>query len=349
MTNRVLLASMVLLLVSLPLTSWAQSDGVLYGQLVNGTLGGGPVEGLEATLRTFRGTTKDPVRVAAAPADAEGFFVFEGLDTSKDTTYLIQTTYRDVVYSQGMFSFEGMLEHTVQVPVYEPTTSYDGIQVEKAHVFASVEGDSASVSELYVFWNSTDRTYVGSETVEGLRAVSRFLLPDGSTDLAFHDGVLGGRFRAIEGGFVDLEPLWPGRTSVMFGYTVACPAGVCDLDRQVTHPVGSINALIADTGVSVDSTSLSFEGKQQAEGQSYSNYSGHGFLPGDLLDLTIRLPGTEPASPTASGSGGSSLPWIILGSVLTVLALAYPSWRQRVRAEAVREAKSSRERKSGEP
>ena len=55
-----------------------------------------------------------------------------------------------------------------------------GIQVERAHLFVSVSGASASVSELYVFANQTDRTYIGSEIQDGIRDVSRFLLPASS-------------------------------------------------------------------------------------------------------------------------------------------------------------------------
>ena len=76
----------------------------MYGQLVSGTLGGGSVEGIEVTLRIFRGTAEEPARVALSGAD--GSFVFEGLDTGQDSSYLIQATYESVVYSQGMFSFE---------------------------------------------------------------------------------------------------------------------------------------------------------------------------------------------------------------------------------------------------
>ena len=91
-----------------------------------------------------------------------------------------------------------------------------------------------------------------------------FSCPQAAEDLVFDDGSLGGRFQAIEGGFVDQEPLWPGQTSVMFSYVVDCTAGECNLDRQITHPINNINALIADTGVSVESASLGFR-RQAAE------------------------------------------------------------------------------------
>jgi hypothetical protein len=333
----------LLFVLQMPLIARAQADGKLSGQVINGTVGGGSVAGLEVTLRTFQGTQEGSSLTATT--DAQGAFAFENLETDPDWVYLVQVPYESVLYSAGMASFDSSThERTVQVPVYETTTDYTGMGVERAHIFCAVSGTSLSVSELYVFANQTDRTYIGTEMAGDVRAVSRFSLPPGSHDLTFEDGSLGGRFRATEGGFVDVEPLWPGSTSVLFGYVVDCVDGVCDLGREITHPIANLNVLMADQGATIDSASLAFAGTQQAEGQAYLNYAGHGFTPGSHLDLVVHLPGSVPAQRPASaapsaGANASSLPWIILGSVLAVLALAYPFWQQRVRALAVKESR----------
>jgi hypothetical protein len=194
------------------------------------------------------------------------------------------------------------------------------------------------VTELYVFGNPTDRTYIGSEEIDGRRWTSRFVLPQDSRELTLDDGSLGGRFLLAPGGFVDTEPHWPGTTSVLFSYELDCRGGECSLSRELTHPISNLNVLVPDTGASVASSRLSFEGRQDAQGTSFLNYVGRNLAPGQELDLRVRLPGSVPgaAAQPAAAQGGraSALPWIILGTVLAVLALVYPFWRRRIEATA---------------
>ena len=342
-----LLSRLVLcLFVLVPLRTWAQADGVIRGQVVNGTAGGGATAGLEVALRIFQGQNEGDELITTT--DGQGRFQFEGLETGSDWRYLARTSYQDVNYSTDLVAFEpdtGELD--VEVLVYELTTGYEGIVVERAHVFVTVSETSLSVSELYVFANLSDRTFVGTDEADGQRWVSQFLLPQESYDLAFEDGTLGGRFLSIRGGFVDREPLWPGRTSVMFAYAVDCGTRGCDLSREISHPISNLNVLISDVGVNVESKTLTFEGRRDTEGQSFLNYTGTDLKPGDQLDLSIQLGRSAPAGavlPRGAGfsqSGSENLPWILLGVVLAGLALIYPFWRQRVREAAIKEARQA--------
>ena len=332
MRNKGLLSAAILCLLSLsPVLVLAQGDGIIQGRVVNGTVGGGSTEGLEVTLRVFHGQSEAEPLITTT--DAQGRFRFEGLAVNSDSGYRARVSYRDVVYSTGLLTFEpGGSELAIEIPVYETTTDDEGIVVERAHIFITVSGTRLLVAELHVFFNPGDRTFIGKEEVQGQRATSRFLLPQGSYNLAFDDGSLGGRFLGTRGGFIDTEPLWPGTTSVMFRYVLDCKAGDCSLIKDVTHPTSNLNVLIADTGARVDSNRLTFEGKMEAQGDHYLNYVGHNLVPGDRLDLRLRLPQAVPAPAVSPKSNSSIPPWIVLGGVVTVLVLAYPFWRQRVRA-----------------
>lgn len=332
----------LVLLFASPMAGLAQRDGIIRGRVVNGSADGSVPEGLEITLRVFQGQSEvEPVVTAV---DSEGRFRFEGVDVGSDWRYYAQVSYQGVVYPQGPLAFDsGESEISTEMSIYETTTDDEGVVVERAHVLVDASGSqlnrpaSVLVTEVHVFNNPGDRTFIGSEEVQGQRAVSRFMLPRDSYDWAFDDGSLGGRFLATDGGFVDREPLWPGTTSVMFRYAVDCRAGGCILDRDVTHPISNLNVLIADIGARIESDRLAFAGEVDAEGQSYLNYMGLDLVPGERLGLTVWLPNAGPASATSSRSGASALPWIILVGVLTALALAYPFWRQRVQASARQE------------
>ena len=340
----------VVLLVATNLLPWAsraEAEGVLQGRMLNETVGGASVEGIEVALRTFQGQTESAPR--SATVDTQGRFTFEGLDTGEDWRYFPSVRYDGVVYSRGMIAFrpnETVLD--VELPVYETTTDEKGISAERVHLFITATGSTLSVSELYVLLNPADRTYVGTSEAEGRRWTSRFYLPQGSRDVVFDDGQLGGRFLPLEGGFADAEPLWPGRTNVMFSYQLDCPGGTCDLSRAVTHPIANVNVLIPDVGARLDSDRVTFERKLQTQQGDQLNYVGRGIGRGEVLGLRVRLPGgTGPA--TAASQRASRLPWFVLGGVLVALVLAYPFWLERVRAAAVQQGARPRGNRGNKP
>jgi hypothetical protein len=330
----VLLLLAVLCLYALnPTALSAQGDGVLQGQVIDGTADGQIAEGLEVVLRSFQG--RDEGEQRSATTDALGQFRFEGLETGEDWAYLVQVGYQEVLYSPGMLTFEiGQSELSTEVLVYEATADAREVEAERAHIFVTLSDTGLSVTELYVFSNSTDRTYVGAQEIDGRRWTSRYILPQDSRNLTFDDGTLGGRFLSAPGGFVDTEPHWPGTTSVLFSYDLDCRGGDCSLVRELTHPISNLNLLVPDTGASVASSQLAFEGKRDAQGSPFLNYVGRNLAAGQELDLRVRLPGavTQPAA--AQGGRTSALPWIILGTVIAALALVYPFWRWRIEAAA---------------
>lgn len=339
MKKRGLLVNIALcLFILIPVRARAQADGIIQGQVINGTAGGGTTAGLEVELHVFQGQVEGDSLTTTT--DGEGKFRVEGLETGSDWLYLARTVYQGVTYPAGLAAFEpGTSELNVDVLVYEATTDYVGIEVERAHLFVTVLANSLSVSELHIFTNRTDRSYVGADEIDGQRWVSQFLLPQDSHDLAFEDGTLGGRFISVRDGFVDREPLWPGQTSVMFSYVVDCGASGCDLSREISHPISNLNVLISDVDVKVESKNLTFAGTGNTEGQQYLNYTGANLKSGDQLDLRIQLAGTAVTGSAAVRGGSSTLPWILLGAVLASLALIYPFWKQRVRDAAIKEAR----------
>lgn len=335
-----LLSAVILCVLSLSsMLSLAQGKGMIQGQVVNGTAGGGSTAGLDVVLRVFHVQSEGEALIATT--DAQGRFRFEGLEASTDWRYLLQVSYQDVVYSEEQVFRAGEGELATEILVYETTADDEGIVVERAHILLDTSGSGLSrstslvVTELHVFLNPGDRTFIGGEEIRGRRATSRFLLPQDSYDLAFDDGSLGGRFLSTDKGFVDTEPQWPGTTSVMFRYVLDCGADNCNLTRDVTHPTPNLNLLVADTGVRVESTRLTLAGKVNAEAQPYLNYIGRNLMPGEQLDLHLHLPRGGLATPPKRGS--STRPWIILGGAVTALVLFYPFWRQRARASAASE------------
>jgi hypothetical protein len=312
----------------------AAGEGVLEGQVINGTAGGQAVADLEVVLRSFQGQEESEPQ--STTTDAQGRFQFENLETGSDWVYLVRVAYQGVQYSPGLLAFEaGESELSTEIQVYETTTDAQVVHAERMHILVTLSDTGLAVTELYVFTNKTDRTYVGAQEIDGRRWTTHFLLPQDAYNLSFDDGSLGGRFlTAPQGGFVDTEPHWPGTTSVVYSYDLSCRSGNCDLARELQHPVSNLNVLIPDTGATITSSQLVLAGTQQAQGGSFLNYEARNLASGQKLDLTILMPGAASQSSSPQGGRASVLPWIILGAVIVALVLIYPFWRRRIEAAA---------------
>jgi hypothetical protein len=332
-----------------PVQIFAQGQGVIEGQVVNGTANGGPVEGLMVTLYVFAGVEERPSQTATT--DAEGHFRFEGLDTEADYDYALLLNYEAVDYGSSLLTFsEGETALSVPIQVYEPTESDEAVSIERAHLFIDFQEGNLLVGEMYLFSHYSDRTYIGvEEFVEGQRGTLHMSLPAGAEGLAFEDGELGQRFFETEEGFVDTWPLWPGQASgqVMFSYVLPYEPSGYALVRDIPYPLKAINVLVADVGVDISSEQLTLEGSRGMEGQSYLNLSGQNLSKGERLILhfsgsqgTERVAGGEgmPTQPSPASSQ-PLLRWVALGLIVLAVgfALGYPLFKQRSTGWAVEE------------
>lgn len=339
----------VLAFCLIPVQTLAQGQGVIEGQVVNGTVNGGSVEGLTVALHVFVGMEEQPSQTVTT--DAEGRFRFVDLSTETDHGYALLLNYGGVDYGSDLLTFsEGETALSVPIRVYEPTESDETVSIERAHIFVDFQEDNLLVGELYFFSNSSDRTYIGAEEVaEGGWGTLRLSLPAVAEGLAFESGELGQRFFETVEGFVDTWPLLPGQASrqLMFSYSLPYDPSGYDLTREIPYPLKALNVLIAEVGVDVASDQLTLEGSRGMQGQSYLNLSGQNLGKGERLTLHFSgSPGSEPLRETeampaqpSQGDGQSFLVWAVLGLVVLAVGfvLGYPLLR-RQSEEAVEEA-----------
>jgi hypothetical protein len=341
----ILALSLIFAFCLAPIRTLAQGQGVIEGQVVNGTANGGSVEGLTVTLHIFSGMEEQPSQTATT--DAEGRFHFEGLSTEADYGYVLLLNYGGVDYGSDLLILsEGETTLSTPIQVYEPTDSDEAIRIERAHIFVDFQEGELLVGEMYLFSNSSDRTYIGAEEVaEGQRGTLRLHLPTGAKGLTFEDGELGQRFFETEEGFVDTWPLQPSQASrqLMFRYSLPYDPSGYALARDISYPLKAINVLVADVGVDIISDQLTLEGSRGMGEQSYLNLSGQNLSEGERL--TLHFSGSpvnelgsesvegEEAMPAQSSQAGnqSLLRWAVLGLIVVAVgfALGYPLLRRQ--------------------
>ncbi len=211
-----LLVASVILALSTPAFAAELESGVVEGQVSNGTEGSSSsVADHDVVLKTYLDGTE--TGSATAKTDAEGGFRFEGLSTSPTYVYQVSLQYQEAEYTSEWLSFgDGETTKSVEVTVYDSTTSDEAIKITVSHTIVYVEEGSLLVKDYLLFVNEGDRTYVGSRevTADGKKETLRFPLPKEATELQYTLGLMECCAVSSEDGFVDTMAIVPGASGL---------------------------------------------------------------------------------------------------------------------------------------
>lgn len=325
------------------------SEGVILGQVKNATTGQ-PVGSVEVRLQRWQEETE--LEPLTTQADADGNFLFTGLDTRSHTFYRSEATYDGVSFPGDFVGFEpGNAQLSLPVNVYETTTSDEAISVERFHFIAF--GDQPgffSILELYQFSNAGDRAYVGTVNEAGLRETVRIALPAGAQDVFLQMGTMGIDFMETDDGLVATSIVAPGVETfdAAFVYLIPYSGSILNLDRSLYYDTASVNGLLLDVGAELKSEALLFSGERTAQGQNFVQYTAQDLKGGEKLSIQLvdldKIQFT--ATPDASvGSGSTVMPStglkqtfllgmiLVLGAAAVVLGVTYPALQPRLRAD----------------
>jgi hypothetical protein len=345
----VILALACLLIGGLPTGVRAQGSGDIKGRVTNGTAGGSEIgAGVPITLYAFRGEAEfDSLETTT---DAEGRFRFEGLDTDSELEYWLEAVYLDVPYSNPEpYRFaDGQTELQATLTVYETTDDDVDIELDSVHMIIESFGQALRISEIHLFSNRGDRTYIGRAAESEQLTTVRIPLPGGAVGLAFQQDIPAARFVEVENGLLDTEPIPPGSETalVFFSYHLMANDDVIPLERRFSYRVKTISVLAAQPGLVLRSEQLQARGPELFQGQRYEFFSAQGvaaetpvlleLLPQPVAGESTGTPSAsaEGEGPDAGGPAGGSqglLLWFGLGLVaLAALgAIIYPALSRR--------------------
>jgi hypothetical protein len=311
------LALALLLLVALVAAVQAQGTGVIEGQVVNGTAGGSVAgAGLQVTVQVFLGGTE--MDTLQGVTDGDGRFRFDGLDTDPELEYWPEVTYLDVLYSVGEPLFFDGEEATLgtTITVYETTDDDSGIRLDSVHMIAESFGQVLRISEIHLFGNASDRTYVGSEGDGSQQGALYIPLPEGAVGLAFGEDIPEERYVEVEGGLMDTEPVPPGSETAIafFSYHLVVAGETIPMERSFAYPLADLNVLAAQPGLTLNSDQMQFLGLEPFQDRDYGLYTAQNVPAGTPLIMewvsTGEMPtgeGTE-TMPSSNSGATSTLP-----------------------------------------
>lgn len=325
---RVVFFLLAILIVALSASSVAvaASDGALEGRLVNGTEGSSSVADQEVILGTYLNDTE--VGSTATKTDTDGRFRFDGLSTEPQYSYQISLQYQGAEYDSEWFTFEeNESTKSIDLFVYDSTTSAETIRINMSHTVVYVEEESLLVKDYHLFVNDGNRTYVGSQevTTDGERETLRFSLPVGATDLQFTWGLMECCVVVTDGSFSDTMPVVPGTKEVTYSYRVGYNSETYTLLGMLVYPTDRFDLLVQGESVDVSSEQLTSEDPLDIEGTRFVHLSGENLARGTILRINLSsLPKTD---------SQGALGWLALVLILLAVGfgLGYPLARKRFR------------------
>ena len=290
------LASAASLLLLWPLA--VQAQGRVDGRIVNGTTNQPAVQQEVRLLSPRQGMQQ----VATASTDSSGRFAFDPSQIDPSGFYLLETTYQGARYHQPV-RFDSTGSATVDVTVYETTSSASDLRVKLLRTLVRVAGGKAQVREQYQVENSTSppRSYADPKGTFRFRLSPEVGKPTvsvtGLLDMALPQDVEAGK---SPGDFFIRYPLKPGATEVSVDYTADYSAAKLLLAERVSYPIDHAEMYIFPASIAVDSEVLKLAGvdsKNSIEKLVAEN------LPGGAA-IEARLTG-EPAAPPPDESGSA--------------------------------------------
>ena len=310
-TRLPLLGLALLLALSLAVTATqasaqAQANGVIDGQVVNGTAGGPAIgSGITVTLYLFQ---SDAVTgTLQTTTDPAGRFHFEGLAVDPDLSYWPEAVYLGVPYAAAdpVKLEEGQAAQSVTLSVYETTGDDSQITVNSGHIIVESFGTVLRISEAYLFGNGGDRTYTGRPGADGRVTTVVIPLPPDAVGLAFDDEALAGRFVQDEGKLLGSEAVPPGQETltVFFSYHLPVTGSSVHIERSYDYTIAGLTILLTQPGLALRSSQLLDGGVQSFMDQEFAVYTAVDQAAGAPLAVDLIVAATEAAGSTAAETG----------------------------------------------
>lgn len=292
MTQRLLLLILAIGLVVLiaPSPAGAAGDGVISGQLSNGTAGGTVPPSLEISLKTYVNNTETGTP-ATTTSDADGKFQFTGLSTASAYGYEVVFTYLEVEYTGDRITFGlGETSKTADMTIYETTTSEGVVEIGITHMVLSLEANGLRVTEYTVVNNDGDRAFVGAgpANADGKKVTIELSVPAAASGVQYGGALMTCCVIPIPGGLADTMAVLPGSKMISLSYVIEVKSSTYKVVRPVRYPTQALYLLVQDSGnVRISSDQLGVGNPLNVEGASYATAYGASLTPGTVIEATI--------------------------------------------------------------
>jgi len=258
--------------------------GTIIGKVVNET-SKETVSGVKITLTSFMGDKETgKTDIESGP---DGDFSFK--DLPWDRSYAVTINYDGAEYTSDKMVFNpGEDTRTLDLPIYEPTTSPEGISVTESHLIIQATEQGFSVADLSVFDNEGDRMYVGTTEIgDGKRETLRFSVPEDASSVNFIHGLDPASVVRTKEGFSDTASVLPGPKRVVFAYGLPRDSKETVIEKTIEYPTATFLLLVSETADEIKVDGLQGGDSVQIENENFLRWTGTNLKPGDTIKVTI--------------------------------------------------------------
>lgn len=308
-------------------TTYQAGDGVITGQVVQGTTDAPAPANLPITLEAYIGF--EPLAVFTGTVGADGTFRFEELATDPNINYLATVAADGISYSSDFLVLSPVTRTLeAQVAVFAVTDDAQNVRINRSHWIIDQQPGAILGGAIYIFGNDGDRTLTG-RTVEGTDQLVTVAMqvPPGAVEIALDGGAIGDRFVQVGDIIYDTLPLLPGANTrqIVVRYAIPFEGASLDLQQEFLHPVDQLSLLVASTpGLEVTAAGMEAAGPQDMGGQEYQLFRLADFAP---QTLDVKMTGllaagsVDPRAATdTSAAAGSNESTAALGEAPAPLA-----------------------------
>src|SRR5579859_6514606 len=236
-------------------------------QLLDGTPRNASLATQRVTLQMAQGN--QAIDLASATTNAHGSYTFPDLSTSKTNSYVLYISYQGAQYTSNPITLDSRPVQQVNLTVYEATTSTANMAIVRATILLrnpDVQKSIIPVSELIIFRNLADHTYVGSlDASHGKPNALSFSLPHTARNVTLGKGFDGYQALQVNGGFAANAAVPPGDSQFVFTFDMPYTSSSYDFDYRVLYPTVQL-AVLVPAQIQASSDTLAVQGAVTANG-----------------------------------------------------------------------------------
>jgi hypothetical protein len=312
------------------------NDGVVSGQVVNKTAGGGATGGTPVVLVLFGRKEQAPLGQKTTPADSEGRYSFTGLDRDPNIVYLTLARFQNVNYpTEQPAQFQDQSSAQADIGVYEATSVDDAIKLDSLNLLVmGADQGIVQCMEMGALVNTGDRTFVTANPQDqALAKAIKFALPSGAMNVQMQTGFNSQDVIAGVGGVQVISPVPPGRHQFALSFQLPYSGSNVDVGMQIPYPAGSFSVYLPTTNIKLDGSPLTPGPATQLGGQTYSLFSASN------VPKSAMIGGQLSGLGDSGGLSANQLALISLGVVLFVIGGGVLLFGGRLRRGAVLNAR----------
>lgn len=275
------------------------------------------------------GQNQDMQRIPGQ-TDAEGYFVFEHLESGPAFTYVVGIRVDEQLYRSAPIVLNpGQQQEGIVVEVGEQGTAAvepAEPQIHIAHHLIAIvwRHDRLAVQEVVEVVNSTSSPYQGAPAHGGQAVPALFLpLPDGYENFQNFQGLSAEHVQLQPSGLAYIAPLEPGNHRLRYTYTLPMSDRVMVILARRTLPTRVFDILVEATQL-VATSDLQLLGRSPIESHSFLHFRGTE-LPVQSRSWLQVTRITGPASLVRLGSYGLVIGIALLGLLIPLSGV----WRTR--------------------